>query len=110
MLFELVVCMRLITFHFGVPYCPIHVFDLPISLRMVGFGEAMVDSVVAAEAIKEMRGQHGGRAGTTARSMTELTPSVRMVWNWSLYRTAQLIRLHLGPSTCCLVVSYRMVN
>lgn len=77
MLFELVVRMIVMASHRGVLERAIHAFDLPVGPRVVGFREAMVDTVVAAEAIKEMRGQPGGRAGAIAGSMTELTAVVR---------------------------------
>ncbi len=67
----------MIAFDRGVLQRPIHAFDLPIGPRMVGFREAMFDRMSAAEAIKEMWGQQGGRAGAIAGGMTELTAVVR---------------------------------
>jgi len=72
MLCELVVRPIVIAFHRGVPQRSIHAFDLSVGPRMVGSGETMVDTVFAAEAIKEMRGQQERSGRCDSGGMTEL--------------------------------------
>lgn len=59
---QLFVAVVVVAFDGGVLDGAVHPLDLTIRPRMVGFGQAMLDAVLAADPVEAMQAPAGGRA------------------------------------------------
>ena len=59
---ELVVVLVVVAFDGGFLDGPVHPLDLPIRPRMVGFGQAMLDAVLVANAVEQVHAVLSRRA------------------------------------------------